>query len=124
MKKYSSGHMLDPYLVLEMIPEDWEIKNEDYNLLKYLKSMFEHLLTMEENGKISLNLSNMETMNKEKEMVELKQAYLVIGDESMCKICNRKLSYKYVRVYPNGGVYHSMCAKDSSECPLQSMDNI
>lgn len=113
MKKYSAGTMLDPNLVLEMIPDHWEIKTSEYNLVSYLQSMFDHLLTVEENAKLSLNLSNMEMLNKEKETNDLKQAYLVLGDESMCKICNRKLSYKYIKIFPNGGVYHTLCAKDS-----------
>lgn len=36
----------------------------------------------------------------------------------MCKVCSRKLNYKFIRIFPNGGVYHSQCAKESNECPL------
>ena len=86
--------------------------------MSYLSNMFDHMLTVEENAKISSQLSNMETLNTEKEANELKQAYLVIGDESLCKMCNRKLSYKFIRIYPNGGVYHSLCAKENNECPI------
>mmetsp|Transcript_16010 Transcript_16010/g.24828 ORF Transcript_16010/g.24828 Transcript_16010/m.24828 type:complete len:231 (-) Transcript_16010:25-717(-) len=118
MKRYSSSSMLDPHLVLEMIPEDWELKKDDLNLVSYLQSMFDRLLTVEENSRISSQMTNMEVLNKEKEANELKQAYLVIGDESMCKVCNRKLQYKFIKVFPNGGVYHSMCAKEQSECPV------
>ena len=88
------------------------------NLVGYLSNMFDHLLTVEENTKISSNLSNMETLNTEKQGNELKQSYLVIGDDSLCKACNRKLSYKFIRIYPNGGVYHTICAKESNECPV------
>lgn len=80
--------------------------------------MFDHMLTVEENTRISSHLSNMETLNTEKEANELKQSYLVIGDESLCKVCNRKLNYKFIRIFPNGGVYHSQCAKESNECPI------
>mmetsp|Transcript_16316 Transcript_16316/g.27576 ORF Transcript_16316/g.27576 Transcript_16316/m.27576 type:complete len:245 (-) Transcript_16316:54-788(-) len=124
MKKYSSGEHLDPYTVLQIIPEDWEIQSEDYNLINYLQSMFDHQLTVEENTKISLALSNMETLNKEKQRNEHKQAYLVIGDESMCKYCSRKLSYKYIKIYPNGGVYHSGCVKDDFKAPLQGLEQL
>jgi len=112
MKRYSGSMQLDPHIVLKLIPEDWDIQTPEYNLVTYLASMFDHLLTVEENSKISSQLSNMETLNKEKEANELKQSYLVIGDESICKVCNRKLSYKFIRIYPNGGVYHTLCAKE------------
>jgi len=118
MKRYSSSNLLDPHIVLEMIPDDWVLTDPEHNLVSYLQSMFDHLLTVEENAKISNNLSNMEMLNKEKERNELKQSYLVIGDESMCKVCNRKLPFKFIKVYPNGGVYHSLCAKEASECPI------
>jgi len=42
--------------------------------------MFDHLLTIEENNKISAHMSNIEMLNKEKDANELKQAYLVIDD--------------------------------------------
>ena len=72
MKRYSSSHQLDPHIVLKLIPEDWDIKTSEYNLVQYLQSMFDHLLTVEDNTKISANLSNMEMLNKEKEANELK----------------------------------------------------
>ena len=60
----------------------------------------------------------MEQLNAEHELNELKSAYLVIGEESLCKVCKRKLKPNNIRVYPNGGVYHQRCAKDPSECPI------
>jgi hypothetical protein len=53
--------------------------------------MFDHKLTVEENTRISSNLSNMETLNIEKESIELKESYLVISDDSYCKKCDHKL---------------------------------
>jgi len=32
-------------------------------------------------------------------------------------MCDKKLNYKFVRIYPNGGVFHTFCAKEISECP-------
>ena len=52
---------------MESIPEDWDISSSDYNLLSYFTNMFDHMLTVEENTKISSYLSNMECLNKEKE---------------------------------------------------------
>jgi len=33
LKKYSQSSMLDPHKILDLIPDDWEIKSDDYNLL-------------------------------------------------------------------------------------------
>jgi len=50
-----------------MIPEDWEIKCdkklEEYDLMLYLKNMFERVLTTEENKNIESHLSKMEVIN-------------------------------------------------------------
>jgi|LauGreDrversion4_2_1035121.scaffolds.fasta_scaffold3923453_2 hypothetical protein len=50
-----------------MIPEDWEIKcdrkSEEYDLMLYLKNMFERVLTTEENKNIESHLSKMEVIN-------------------------------------------------------------
>ena len=44
-----------------LIPEDWEIiKEDEYDLVSYLSSVFDHLLTIEENSKIAENLGKME----------------------------------------------------------------
>jgi hypothetical protein len=53
--------------------------------------MFDSYLTKEENTKISSALSNMETLNTERDLNELKQSYLVITDLSICKVCQKKL---------------------------------
>lgn len=59
-----------------MIPEDWEIKcdrkSEEYDLMLYLKNMFERVLTSEENKNIESHLSKMEVINVQKESCELK----------------------------------------------------
>jgi len=57
--------------VLEKIPEEWDIGGS-YNLIDYFSKMFDHLLTVEENTQISSHLSNQETLNKIKELNELK----------------------------------------------------
>lgn len=80
--------------------------------------MFEQTLTIEENIEISKNLSKMERQHTQYELNELKSAYIVIGEDSLCKVCKRKLKPNNIRVYPNGGVYHQRCAKDACECPV------
>jgi hypothetical protein len=118
MRNHSSKNQLDPLVVLKLIPDDWELKSTDYNLVTFLASIFDHMLTIEENSKIAKSLSKMEQLNAEHELNELRQAYLVVGDDTICKVCKRKLKPKNIRVFPNGGVYHQRCAKDPCECPI------
>lgn len=55
-----SKDSLNPKTVLNKIPEDWDIITNEYNLISLLSSLFDHQLTIEENSKISKNLSSME----------------------------------------------------------------
>lgn len=71
MKKHSSTNDLDPLTVLRLIPEDWELKTPQYNLVSFLSSIFDNTMTLEENSKIGMNLSKMEQLNSEKEKNEL-----------------------------------------------------
>ena len=104
--------------VLKAIPENWEFETKDNNLIGFFAKMFDRLLTLEENTKISANLSNMEMLNKQKETNEARQAYVVTKDESICKICDRRLGLQMICVYPNGGVFHANCTKNPNECPI------
>ena len=71
MKNYSASDKLDPHILLDEIPDDWDLSSTEHNLVNYLSAMFDHLLNKEENTKISSHLSNMETLNKEKERNEI-----------------------------------------------------
>ena len=82
MRNHSTKNQLDPLKVLNLIPDDWSIiKDEEYNLVSFLSSVFDHLLTIEENSKIAENLSKMEQLNTEYELNELKTSYLMIEDQ-------------------------------------------
>lgn len=118
MRNQKAKTQLDPVTVLSLIPDDWDIITQERNLINLLSSMFDQTLTIEENIEIQKNLSKMERQENQFELNELKSAYLVIGEESTCKVCKRKLKPNNIRVYPNGGVYHQRCAKDASECPI------
>ena len=60
----------------------------------------------------------MEQLNAEHELNEIKSYYLVIDEESICRVCRKQLKPNKIRVYPNGGVFHQRCAKDPCECPI------
>ena len=60
MRNNSAKNQLDPLTVINLIPEEWDLITEEYNLVSLLSSIFDHMLTVEENSKISKNLSKME----------------------------------------------------------------
>ncbi len=118
MRNQKAKVQLDPVTVLSLIPDEWDIITNERNLINLLSQIFDQTLTVEENSEISKNLSKMERQHTQYELNELKSAYLVIGEESICKVCKRKLKPNNIRVYPHGGVYHQRCAKDASEDPI------
>jgi hypothetical protein len=42
MRNHSAKNSLDPLTVLNLIPEDWELKTDNYNLIYLLSSVFDH----------------------------------------------------------------------------------
>jgi hypothetical protein len=53
LKKYSTDDVLDLEQVLTYIPQEWEIMSDEFDMLQYLKNMFDRLLTIEENQRIA-----------------------------------------------------------------------
>jgi len=49
MRKHSSNDNLDALEVLEMIPEDWDLRSPQYDMVAFLQSVFDHQMTTEEN---------------------------------------------------------------------------
>lgn len=119
MRNQKAKASFDPVTVLSLIPDDWELVTPERNLVTLLSSLFDQTLTVEENIEISKNLSKMERQHVQYELNELKSAYLVIGEESTCKVCKRMLKPHGIKVFPHGGVYHQRCcSKDPSEDPI------
>jgi len=117
MQQNSSSGLLDPQVVLEKIPNDWELQSEEYNLIDFLSSLFDSQMTREENAMIAANLSGLESFNAEIEKRELESAYLVIRDETECPWCNKTLGFRKIRIFPHGMAFHMRCAKPN-ECPI------
>ncbi len=118
MQSKEARNQLKPLEVLQMIPGDWPLKSSDCDLIGFLSSIFDHQLTVEENSKIEYNLTKMEEFNTELEHNELQSAYLIIREETDCKVCHTKLGHKKIRIYPHGMAFHMRCAKNPSECPI------
>lgn len=125
MRKHSSDDELDPEAVIDMIPDDWLLQTKDYDMVNFLKSVFDHQSTVEENQKIAERLATVERLNTAAELNSLKQAYLVITDDMMCKVCKNKLGHKKIRIFPHGQAFHKGCATNFKECPItkQRFDN-
>jgi hypothetical protein len=91
LKKHSTNESLDPKVVLEKLPSDWELVTSDFNLAAYLSTVFDHLLTVQENSKVSKNLSKIELLNKENELNTMKCAYVSVNSDRECQVCKSKL---------------------------------
>ena len=117
MQQNSATGLLDPTVVLEQIPPDWQLQGDDYDLIKFLSSLFDAQMTKEENAMIAANLASSESFNAELERREIESAYLVIRDETECLWCNKPLGFKKIRIFPHGMAFHMRCAKPN-ECPI------
>ena len=84
MQQNVQGEKLDPEVILEKIPDDWEMQTDDYDLYSLLSTMFQQIMTREENSKIAENLAQLEVFNAEIESKELQSAYLVIREDMDC----------------------------------------
>ena len=118
MQSKEARNQFKPLEVLQMIPTDWQLKSDDCDLIGFLSSIFDHQLTLEENSKVEYNLAKIEEFNTELEHNELQSAYLVIREDTECKVCHSKLGQKKIRIYPHGMAFHMRCAKNPSECPI------
>ena len=57
MQENTSTDLLDPETILEQIPDHWELKTADCDLISYLAALFDQQMTKEENAKIAENLA-------------------------------------------------------------------
>ena len=71
MHENTHGDRLNLEVILEKIPEDWELKTNEYDLVALLSTLFEQQMTKEENSKIAENLAQLEVFNAEIESKEL-----------------------------------------------------
>lgn len=118
MKRNSSTGALDPLNVLDRIPNEWPLQDDNgFDLIEFLSSLFDAQMTKEENAMIAANLSQLESFNADIEKRELESAYLVIRDETECLWCNKTLGFKKIRIFPHGMAFHMRCAKPN-ECPI------
>jgi len=82
LKQYACHPSLDSIKVLELIPENWLVsKGRSYSLMKFLKTLFDHKLTLQENNAIGEGLSKIELINTECKVAEKKKAHVRITSD-------------------------------------------
>ena len=100
-----------------MIPKDWSLKSDRFDLSTFLKIALQQEIA-EEDSFIDFELSKMNEFYTELDLNRRESAYLIIREDTECKICHMQLSHSKIRVYPNGLAFHMKCAPNLNECPL------
>ena len=110
LKQYACHPSLDSIKVLELIPENWLVsKGRSYSLMKFLKTLFDHKLTLQENNAIGEGLSKIELINTECKVAEKKKAHVRITSDFIWPLCKSRLEFDKIYVYPDGTVVHKHC---------------
>lgn len=68
--------------MLKLIPDDWPLKTDSYNLVTYLRQVLDNQLTVEENNRIGNSLSRIERVNVQYELIEKRKAYVKLSSDS------------------------------------------
>ena len=127
LKKYAANEKMDAETILNILPDDWAIKDQkegkdDESLLTYLILALNDRLGKDINYKIARNVAEMQKLNLEYENAKLQKAFVMINPKNICKVCNKALGTKSFYVYPNGIVTHTQCAKDVNVCPVTNVN--
>ena len=84
LKKYACHESLNTAKVLKAFPDSWQlIDRQSYNLMKYLKTVFDHKLTVKENNSIGEGLSSYEHVNIDCELSKKRTAYVKITNDNL-----------------------------------------
>ncbi len=103
LKKYATHSGLDQLEVLRVIPGEWKLNEVGgFSLIKFMKSVFDHKLTVQENCQISENLSSIEMVSNQTRLSKLKKAYVRLDADSKCGVCSQRIDHRKLFIYPNG----------------------
>ena len=110
LMKYSTSDKLDCEKVINLIPDEWFL-NEDnpdqkesdkFCLREFLKIVFNDKISKEYRSKISKNIGEMQKLTLETELAKLQKAYIIMVPERKCKACNNIVgTAKSIQIYPN-----------------------
>jgi hypothetical protein len=120
LKKCADDNTLDPFLVLQQLPNEWTIS--DQSLYEYLTKIMKNYTHMSNKYKVAKSLSDMALIYKEKELIDVKDKSVTISNETHCELCRKKIGNAIFCVYPNMKVYHIKCAQNHNVCPTTRVD--
>ena len=84
LKKYACHPSLDTVRVLQAFPDDWNLTNvKDYDLGKFLTTVFDHKLTMQENNSIGEGLSSLDHINVDYKLSMKQKAYVKTTNDGL-----------------------------------------
>ena len=112
--------ILDPFLVLNEIPQNWNIN--DKIIYEYLNLVLIEYIHLNNKYKILKNSCDMDLAYKKKELAECRNKNVVIDNDTFCELCRKKIGTTIFVVYPNMKIYHSKCAPNPSVCPIAKED--
>lgn len=125
LQKYACHASLDATRVIQAFPDDWDLtKGFNYDVMKYLKTILDHKLTMQENNEIGEGLSKVEYINMDYKVAMKKRAYVKITSDYICPISKSRLDINKILVYPNGTVVNQYAGmnlekdKDNQDMPF------
>ena len=82
LKNYTCHSSLDTVRVLKAFPDNWVMsKGRSYNMMKFLKTILDHKLTLQENNAIGEGLSKMESINMDCKVAMRKKAFVKITSD-------------------------------------------
>jgi hypothetical protein len=121
LKKFGNDSSLDPFIVLNELPEDWFIN--DPSLFDYLTKLIKDYTHSSNKFKVARGLCDMALLYKEKDLLEAKDKSITIGsDSTVCELCKKRIGSTIFCVYPNMKIYHQRCAQNPSYCPVTRTD--
>mmetsp|Transcript_13378 Transcript_13378/g.13297 ORF Transcript_13378/g.13297 Transcript_13378/m.13297 type:complete len:816 (+) Transcript_13378:272-2719(+) len=82
LQKYACNSSLDAIRVIQAFPDNWDLtRGNNYDVMKYLKTVLDYKLTMQENNEIGEGLSKVEYINLDYKVAQKKRAYVKITSD-------------------------------------------
>ena len=111
---------LDPFLVLEEIPQNWSVN--DPIVFDYLNLSLIEYTHLNNSYQIMKNSCDMDLVYQSKTLGEMKNKNIVVDNDTICELCRKKIGTTIFVVYPNMKIYHSKCAPNQNVCPITKID--
>lgn len=120
LQKNKDVEKIDPVIAMEILPENFNICDE--RLYDYLTNVIKEYTSLTNKYKIERSISDMALTYKERELLEEKNKFVEIDNDTVCDLCKKKIGTTIFVVYPNMKIYHSKCAPNLNVCPTTGID--